>query len=187
MKVIVFSLFAFFFNLCLLAQESSNAIVRDSIIKVDGYSTKQIYDGVKTWFVENAKYDSRAILQIDKEDEGILQGKVSIPVEWHSMTWWCLTGYVSSIFYIQIKEGRFRVKFYNFTHFSTVAPPAVLQKWCMGEVLDEGYPESLKSGLKPAYNHMRKRVRPLIYTNTSQWFKDMKTSVEQGSRVEEDW
>ena len=182
-------LFFFLLSVALNAQDDGvKPLELDTVIQVNDASKQQIYDGLKTWFVENAKVDSRFLLQIDNKDDGLLQGKLTYEVVWNNLTWAALTGYVEIVFNIQIREGRFRLKLYNVTHISTEPNRNFARQWSQGLVYIGGYPPHIKGLAKKPYSKMQDKVIPLFKVESLSMINSMKNNIVSGaSNDNDDW
>lgn len=164
--------------------EDSDEIVVDTVVQVPGVDAAKIYSCLRLWFIEAAKYDSRAVLQVDKESEGLLQGRMSHGIEFRSMTWSSLTGYISAVIDVRIKDGRYKMRMYNFEHRSVA--PQYTSQWSQGTIYKKA-PSSLTGLKKAPYNKMLSKALPLIDEWTKSIIEDSKKSITSPKSSEDDW
>lgn len=158
---------------------------RDSVIQVPGKTTTEIYNAVKTWFVENAKFDSRNIIQVDNPQDGILTGKGSIPIKFGGIgLGHCITGHLEFITDVRIKEGRFKVHMYQFMHYreNTQCDPSYNQGLIYTEI-----PAEKKGFWGKPYRKVHEAAIPLINKWCDNTFKTMKEKVDNGAKETENW
>ena len=164
--------------------EDTDEIVVDTVIQVPGVDAAKIYSCLRLWFIEAAKYDSRAVLQVDKEDEGLLQGRMSQGIEFRSLTWKSLTGYISAIIDVRIRDGRYKMRMYNFEHRSIA--PQFTSQWSQG-IIYKKVPSSLTGLKKAPYNRLLSKALPLIDEWTKSIIEGSKKSITVPKSSEDDW
>lgn len=74
MKSLILFIFISMSTMLSLANE---ALARDSVIQAKGLTSQQIYESIKKWFITNAKYDSRYIIEHDDAVNKHLVGKMN--------------------------------------------------------------------------------------------------------------
>lgn len=180
MKKVLFSLML----LCSIGAMAQKEYEKEKVIQAPGKSIEDIYKSLKTWFVENSKYDSRNILQIDSKDEGQLMGKANISITFNGMTWSPMNGTISFIVDIKIKDERFKAKFYQFSHERNNL--SLSPKWDQGIVYAE-IPEERKSGLKwKPYRVFMEKAIPMLDTWCEDTFNNWELKVNTSSKKEDD-
>lgn len=172
--------------LCSIGVMAQNEYEKEQVIQAPNKSVEDIYKSLKTWFVENAKYDSRNILQIDSKADGQLMGKANISIAFNNMTWNAMSGTISFIVDIKIKDGRFKTKFYQFSHQRKDMSLSSL--WDQGIVYSE-LPEERQSGMKwKAYRVFLAKAIPMLDTWCEETFKNMEQKVNISvSTDNDDW
>lgn len=169
-KVLLVLMLAFSINL--MGQQEYQ---REKVIQAPGKSITEIYKALKIWFVENAKSDSRNIIQIDNPTEGELMGKACVKIAFNNLTWNALTGTIAFIVDVKIKEGRFKVKFSQFSHQRDKM--SLSATWDQGTVYDK-VPENRQSGVKwKAYRTFSEKALPMLDTWCEDAFKSMENKV----------
>lgn len=180
--LLLFVLITYIINIEIIAQ---NGYEQEKVIQAQGKSVESIYKALKTWFVENAKYDSRNIIQIDNPDEGVLMGKSNIGISFTGMATLAMSGNISFIIDIKIKEGRFKVHFYQFSHQRGNLSHAA--SWDQGTVYME-MPEKIPSGKTWAFKTFHKKAIPLLNEWCNNAFNEMEQKVKNYTDKEnEDW
>lgn len=180
----IFFLFAALLCFVSAKAQDDNEIVVDTVIQVPGVDAAKIYSSLRLWFIEAAKYDSRAVLQVDKKDDGLLQGRMSHEFVVNNMTWSSLSGYISAIIDVRIRDGRYKMRMYNFEHRSTA--PQFTAQWCQGRIYKKA-PDSLKGMAKKPYNKMLDKALPLISIWTKSIIQGSKDAISSEKKVEDDW
>ena len=88
------------------------------VVKLDSTSKAQtLYKAAKTWFVNNFN-SAKSVIQSDDQNNGRLLGRAFVTVHQKGFT---LIEDPQVYFYIQIdvKDGKYRYKFYNFVSYIT--------------------------------------------------------------------
>jgi len=157
-KIILFLIFA----ICLCNAKAQKAYERDTVIQVPGKSIEQIYEGLRTWFISSFEKDSRDIIQVDDPANGSIVTKLHFPFVIKHLTWAGGSGYVTCMLDLKIREGRYKIKLYDFIHTSTNNPNVT--NWNVGLVTEE-LPKEWEKGMK--YKQERevyKRLFPKVTT-----------------------
>lgn len=169
------------FSISVIAQ---NEYERERVIQAPGKSVEDIYKSLKTWFVENAKYDSRNILQIDNKADGELVGKASVQIEFKNLTWNALSGTITFVVDIKMKENRFKVRLYQFSHQRNDL--TLSSSWDQGIIYKE-IPADRKSGVKwKAYRTLSEKALPMLNTWCEDTFATMEKKVNSAVTKDDD-
>lgn len=149
-------LFTFFVSvLCSYANEP---FARDSVLQANGLTSQQIYESLKKWFITNAKYDSRYIIEHDDKENKHLVGRMNFNYKANSMSWAAGSGHISVVIEIMARDGRFKIRLSDFRH--TSEHPKYSDHWSIGTVTTE-IPEEWASGFKTKQQRETyKRVLP---------------------------
>ncbi len=162
-----------------LAAFANEPYARDSVIHAEGLSSDQIYESLKKWFITNAKYDSRYIIQHDDAANKHLVGKMNFKFIVNHLTWHAATGVVEVVIDVMARDGRFKIKLSDFQHVST--EPRWGPMWSIGTVTTE-LPDEWKKGFKyKQHREVYKRVFPrcqeiadLLLHDIAEYAKDFK-------------
>ena len=158
---------------------ANEPFARDSVIQAKGLNSKQIYESLKKWFISNAKYDSRYIIEHDDAENKHLVGRMNFNHRVNSLTWGAGSGNISVVIEIMAKEGRFKIRLSDFRHTSD--HPKYASAWSVGTVTSE-IPEEWASGFKTkqireTYNRVIKRcheIADLLIGDIAEYAKDFK-------------
>lgn len=181
MKKLLLILFLVTTTLCSYANEP---LARDSVIQASGLSSQQIYESLKKWFIANAKYDSRYIIEHDDPTNNHLVGRMNFKYKANSMTWAAGSGHISVVIEIMAKDGRFKVRLSDFNH--TSEHPQYADQWSLGTITTE-IPEEWASGWKTKQQRETyKRVLPrcleisdMLINDISEYALDFKPIEEE--------
>lgn len=185
MKKLLFLLLAVFMTYTANAEP----FAKDSVIQAQQLSKDQIYDALKRSFVTNFK-DSRDVLQIDDPQNGRLMAKLHFPFKVGNFTWQALSGYISCVAEINIREGRFKVRLTDFIHEAASNPHGenARRQWCEGLIMSELPDEYKKGMLNKQHREAYKRLLPAVNDWSDVWFSILGSDVNNYKPVEEeDW
>ena len=87
----------------------------DTVLQAPDLTADQIYANVKTWFANNMR-SANNVIQLDDAANRHIIGKANIEFKVNNMTWSSLTGSIWFTIDIATRDGRFRVKLYDFNH-----------------------------------------------------------------------
>lgn len=145
----------------LLAAISAGAnepFARDSVIPAGDLSSQQIYESLKKWFITNAKYDSRYIIEHDDAQNKHLVGRMNFNYICKHVNWAAGSGHISVVIEIMARDGRFKIRLSDFRHVSE--NPKFPEHWSLGAITEE-IPEEWASGWKTKQQRETyKRVLP---------------------------
>lgn len=152
---------------------------RDSVIQANGLSSQQIYESLKKWFITNAKYDSRYIIEHDDAENKHLVGRMNFNYKTSSINWAAGNGTISVVIEIMARDGRFKIRLSDFRH--TSEHPKYAYHWSLGTVTSE-IPEQWASGWKTKQQRETyKRVFPrcqeiadMLILDIAEYAKDFK-------------
>ena len=183
MKKVLLLLFVALFQLPVLANGMFQA---DTIIRVDNLDSAHIYDGLKKWFITNAKYDSRYIIEQDERENRHLVGRMNFRFAVNNLTYAAGSGHISVVIDIMARDGRFKLKLTDFVHHSDNMSAGY--NWSVGTITDSIPPEWAKGWknklMRGTYNRARKRcdeIKAELFTDLAEYCKEFKPIDE------EDW
>lgn len=90
-------------------------LVCDTVMQAPNLTADQIYNNVKIWFANNMR-SANDVIQLDDISNKHLIGKANIDFKVNNMTWSNLTGVIRFTIDIAARDGRYRVKIFDFTH-----------------------------------------------------------------------
>lgn len=182
-KILLAGILALCFSNLVFAQDPFE---RDSVFQSKDLSVKQIYDGLKKWFVTMSVSDSRNVIQVDDAQNGSLVGRITFDFKYDNLTWGASTGYITVVFDIKIRDGRYKVKLTDFTHISN--HPKYADGWSLG-VITEVMPAEWEKGWKFKQNRaVYKKVRERCEEIQSYIFSEIGSYMGNYKPVEEeDW
>lgn len=162
---------------------ANQPLYRDTVISVPDKSASQIYDGLKKWFITNAKFDSRYIIEQDDKENKHMVGKFSFPHRVNSLTWGGGSGYITVVIDVMARDGRFKLVLSDFNHKSDYTSNEAY--WSLGTITEE-IPEEWATGLKKIHKRETyKRVRPhcdeivnTIFSAVAEYCKEFKPIEE---------
>lgn len=183
MKKVLLLLFVALFQLPVLANDMFQA---DTIIRVDNLDSAHIYDGLKKWFITNAKYDSRYIIEQDERENRHLVGRMNFKYVNNSLTYNAGTGHISVVIDIMARDGRFKIKLTDFSH--TSHHPQFAHQWSVGTVTDSIPEEWAKGWKKKQIRETYKKVRERCDEIKTQLLSDLAEYCKEFKPIdEEDW
>lgn len=152
---------------------------RDSVIQAKGLSSQQIYESLKKWFITNAKFDSRYIIEHDDAANKHLVGRMTFRYNCSNINWAAGSGHISVVVDVMARDGRFRIKLSDFNHISEDKDYAY--HWSLGTVTSE-IPEKWASGWKTkqqreTYKRVIKRCQEyadFVLHSVAEYAKDFK-------------
>lgn len=162
------------------AGEIGRPLEVDTIIQMPNVTADQIYAGAKTWLA-TAVVDSKSVIRLDDPVNHHLIGKSNLSFKVDNMMYKSLTGHIDFVLDVQAREGRMRVKIYDFEHKSDDNPGPY--DWNMGPVYIGG---ERPDAPKISYKQMQKRAIPLILRNINQIIQGLQSSARTAS-VDDDW
>lgn len=165
---------------------ANEPLARDSVIQANGLSSQQIYESLKKWFITNAKYDSRYIIELDDVNNKHLVGKMNFNFKESSLTWGASSGHISVVIEIMARDGRFKIRLSDFRHVSE--HPRFASGWSLGTITTK-LPEEWESGFKNKQNReVYKRVFPKCLLISELLFHDIAEYATDFKPIEdEDW
>lgn len=153
----------------------------DTVIQVADIPASQIYSNLKTWFANNMR-SSNNVIQLDDPANNHIIGKANFEFKVNNMTWSSLTGVIRFTIDVAARDGRFRVKLYNFDHES------FSKGWSEGLVYWGGPNPAIKGLRKKQNSEMQKRAVPLCFENIGLIISSMKEAmVNPSSAADDDW
>lgn len=157
----------------------------DTVLKAEGISASQIYSGAKAWFAKNMR-SAQDVIQLDDAANAHIIGKANIDFPVKSMTWHMLSGVIDFTIEIQAKDGRFKLKLYNFIHKNN--DKRYGDAWSEGLVYYGGKPENLRKGHGKQYEEMQKRALPLIIDNMARIISSLQEEIKNSADANnDDW
>lgn len=167
-----------------LCAHANEPFARDSVIQAPGLDSQQIYESLKKWFISNAKYDSRYIIEHDDAANKHLVGRMNFVYNANSMTWAAGSGHISVVIEIMAREGHFKVRLSDFRH--TSEHPQYAAHWSLGTVTKE-IPEEWASGFKTKQQRETyKRVLPRCQEIAEMLLHDVAEYAADFKPIEED-
>lgn len=165
---------------------ANEPLARDSVIQASGLTAQQIYDSLKKWFVANAKYDSRYIIEHDDAANKHLVGKMNFRYQAKHINYAPGSGHISVVIEIMARDGRFKIRMTNFCH--TSEHPKFANNWSVGTVTSK-IPEEWATGwkntlMRGTYERVFKRCQEFsnqLLQDIAEYAKDFKPIEE------EDW
>lgn len=154
----------------------------DTVLVAEDISAHQIYNSVKIWFAKNMK-SAQHVIQMDDAASSHIIGKAAIDFPVKHMTWHMLSGVIHFTIDVQAKDGRYKVKFYDFIHENT--DKRYGDSWSEGIVYDSGKPDNLRTGHGKQYSEMQKRAVPLINESIKQMISSLEQEVANYSSTED--
>lgn len=170
-------------SLSLFAQ--NEPIQNDSVLQVPNVSSDQIYQRINAWFVSFAKHDSRSLIQLQDDEKKHIVGSFSFPYHDNALSYLNMEGYITAVFDITARDGRFRVKCYQYSHSSSKAPGN--QDFEMGILYNDVPDNTTGMTRRMSYKHILKKVKPLINTQWLSMLSEMEKAVNTQLTTEEDW
>ena len=153
----------------------------DTVIQAKGLTAEQIYGKIKVWFA-NSMRSSNNVIQLDDINNHHIIGKANIDFEVNNMTWHSLTGTIHFTIDIAARDGRFKLKLYNFTH------EAYKDGWTEGIVYVNGGNPSVKGLRKKQNSEMCKRASKLCIERIAEIIVTLQKFInEKSSVVDENW
>lgn len=165
---------------------ANEPFARDSVIQASGLSSQQIYESLKKWFITNAKYDSRYIIEHDDVTNKHLVGRMNFNYKANSVNWSAGSGHISVVIEIMARDGRFKIRLSDFKH--TSEHPQYADHWSLGTVTTE-IPEEWASGWKTKQQRETyKRVLPRCQEIADMLIHDISEYAVDFKPIEdEDW
>lgn len=160
-------------------------ISKDSVIQVPGITAEQIYQRINTWFVSFAKHDSRSLIQLKEDDKKHLVGTFSFAYHDNSLSYLNMEGYITAVFDITARDGRYRVKCSQYSHFSSKKPGD--RDFEIGILYAEMPEDTPGMTRRMSYKHLLKKVKPMIESQWQSMLSGMLSAVKTETSVEEDW
>lgn len=145
---------------------ANEPLSRDTVISVPEKSASQIYDGLKKWFITNAKFDSRYIIEQDDKESKHMVGKIAFSHRVSNITWAAGSGYITVVIDVMARDGRFKLRLSDFNHKSD--NPKYSSHWSLGTITEE-LPEEWAKGFttkqwRETYKRVRTRCDEIINT-----------------------
>lgn len=102
-------------SLLLLAQNNIKGIMKDSVVIVEGVSSDEIYNSIIAW-TKNLGQTVRDhdIIDIRNVGQHNLQGKFTTNMSFSGAKWVGFSGPLSWSWDIRVKEGKFRIRMYDY-------------------------------------------------------------------------
>ncbi|MBI9052462.1 MAG: DUF4468 domain-containing protein [Bacteroidales bacterium] len=162
-------------TLLCLGSYSQEPFIIEEVVQSEGISADDLYKNAKDWLIRTF-VDANEVIQYENREEGEIQVKAitnySSPVLVGSVP---VSGYISYILTIKVKDGRYKYQFSNFVHSGTdtqynavnfglittetIAPKlkGQMKNWCQKQwehmkKISEGEAYNLIPGLKDAMN-----------------------------------
>lgn len=151
----------------------------DTVIQVKDVSATQIYTSLRTWFADYMR-SANSVIQLEDATNNHLIGKCNFDFTVNNITWKSLTGVIRVTIDVAARDGRFRVKIYDFQH------EAFMNGWSEGIVYTGG-PNPNISGIRKKQNsEMQKRAEPICKVNIAAILASMQEAVAAPSSAADD-
>lgn len=115
MKRFIIILFTITFNFSF----AQDPFTITEVVQAEGLTTDQLYKNAKDWLIRTF-VDAKEVIQYENREEGEIQGKAvtkyNSPVLVGSIP---VSGYISYLVIIKVKDGRYKYEFTNFLHSGT--------------------------------------------------------------------
>lgn len=156
-------------------------LVCDTVMQAPNLTADQIYNNVKIWFANNMR-SANDVIQLDDISNKHLIGKANIDFKVNNMTWSNLTGVIRFTIDIAARDGRYRVKIFDFTH------EAFRDGWTEGPVYVNGPNPNVKGLRKKQNSEMQKRASTLCADNIATILVSLQAAMSGNSSVtDEEW
>lgn len=153
----------------------------DTVIHVADLPATQIYSNLKTWFANNMR-SSNNVIQLDDTANNHIIGKANIKFKVNSLTWSSLTGVIRFTIDVAARDGRFRVKIYDFNHES------FMDGWTEGAIYVGGPNPNIKGLRKKQNSEMQKRAAPLCVDYIAYVITSMQDAmINPSSAADDNW
>lgn len=153
----------------------------DTVIQVPDVSAEQIYNSLKTWFANNMR-SANNVIQLDDPAAKHIIGKANFDFKVNNMTWSHLTGVIRFTIDVAARDGRFRVKLYDFDHES------FSNGWTEGPVYYGGPNPNVKGMRKKQNSEMQKRALPMCVDQIATIIATMTEAMTNpSSAADDDW
>ena len=153
----------------------------DTVLQAPGKSKQQIYDALKVWLADWMR-DSKDVSRIEDEDNGILMGKCAVPFNVKGVQLKYLSGLVHLSIRIDIREGRYKVRMYNWWHESFTKEYAA---WSIGEIYTT-VPDGLKYRFTWSYKKFLPKFFPFAKEVEQRTFSTMQEWIANET-TDDDW
>lgn len=168
------------------AEEYGQPLTVDEVIQAPGKTVSEIYTSVKVWFA-NAMRSAQHVIQYDDAATAHIIGKVSVPFEVGGMTWYMLSGHIDFTIDVQARDGRFRVRMYDFMHEAN--PNKYGDAWDEGRVYINGPSAEVRPRHQRQNNEMQKRAAELLLPMIDTMLNTLEAAANGASAnpADDDW
>lgn len=168
------------------AEEYGQPLTVDEVIQAPGKTTSEIYTSVKVWFA-NAMRSAQHVIQYDDAATAHIIGKVSVPFEVGGMTWYMLSGHIDFTIDVQARDGRFRVRMYDFMHEAN--PNKYGDAWDEGRVYINGPSAEVRPRHQRQNSEMQKRAADLLLPIIDTMLNTLEAAANGASAnpADDDW
>lgn len=168
------------------AEEYGQPLTVDEVIQAPGKTASEIYTSVKVWFA-NAMRSAQHVIQYDDAATAHIIGKVSVPFEVGGMTWYMLSGHIDFTIDVQARDGRFRVRMYDFMHEAN--PNKYGDAWDEGRVYINGPSAEVRPRHQRQNSEMQKRAADLLLPIIDTMLNTLEAAANGASAnpADDDW
>ena len=161
-------------------EEPGTPLVCDTVIQVPGKSADQLFKIVKSWFPNNAPSYVNFERFSNEQNQMIIDNCI-IDFEVINLTWHSLTGRINYKTEVAVRDGRVRLKMFDFYHSSRN------EGWSEGLIYMNGPNPDIKGLRKKQNSEMQKRANKILIPLIESYKKSLSEAVTSNNMFEDDW
>lgn len=167
------------------AEEYGQPLTVDEVIQAPGKTASEIYTSVKVWFA-NAMRSAQHVIQYDDAATAHIIGKANMEFNVKG-TYYMLSGHIDFTIDVQARNGRFRVRMYDFMHEAN--PNKYGDAWDEGRVYINGPSPEARPMHGRQNAQMQKRALEMLLPNIDTMLNTLEAAANgvSANPADDDW